>query len=81
MCESCSRDAGCATGMCSWSFVCYDSNDRKGENGCACVSDENCKSGRCASNFGCAPKVENGGGCAMHDDCVENFCGWVSVLT
>lgn len=76
MCQSCSAHAGCATGFCSWSYVCYDNADKRGADGCRCVSDENCKSGRCASNFGCAPKVENGGGCALSDDCVENFCGW-----
>jgi len=77
MCQSCSRDCACVPGRCSWTFVCFDSSDMKGGNGCKCYSDSMCKSGRCSKDFGnfvCADKLEEGESCGENDDCKSNKC-------
>ena len=43
-------------------------------NGCACVTDDNCNSGRCSKYLKCENKLSTGGWCGENNDCKSGSC-------
>jgi len=69
---TCGESQDCAEGICVFQGISGRCSDR--EIGSPCFVDENCFSGRCAKDFTCQQKLQNGQGCMVNDDCHTNLC-------
>jgi hypothetical protein len=49
----------------------------KRKNGCKCILDRNCDSGRCSKYLKCEDKLNNGSSCGEDDDCKTGACNWL----
>jgi len=67
--SACAKDSDCASGDCLL-FQCID-----GRDGDLCNSNDDCDSGRCATDMTCRPRAGNGDWCAFHNDCRSGRCG------
>ncbi|MFH1642724.1 MAG: LamG-like jellyroll fold domain-containing protein [Nanoarchaeota archaeon] len=71
--ESCDENSDCSSGHCQNDFCCASGDCCS--QAIDCPDDENCRQITCNNNLcNCVPKLENGAGCIVDNDCISGNC-------